>query len=425
MQMNSSQLGLGVLGIVVIIIVAVIINFNKSKERDEKEKEEEEEEGEEEEGEEEEGEEGEEEEGEEEGEGEEEEEEEEETSRSSYRRQVNNTPVPVSTPIVPSSPSSTVPVSMPIAQSSRPTPAPVSTPIAPSAPPTPVQVDNTPVASPPGNPRYVGCYVDTGTRAMGPEHGRFNSRIHEQCLDVAKSKNHKYYGIQDRNSCYTHNTYDKYGAGDNCNTCEVNKKCGGGWRNAVYEVNPNSQWVAAPTPAPVTQAPVAQAPVASVGSDVIRNRGRVKLLVFKDMLHGDMKGDEYIKCHEGNGLVCNKKTTPNKNEANEFEINIARAALGTTLKTNTEVWLRASNPEYLDSVSGSYKSMHVALKIDPLCSTALENNKVKGCGPGEQIWIRKFDGSSGDIKYGDKVKLFKEINRDGGTHILTVKMMRP
>nr|XP_039249479.1 uncharacterized protein LOC120327143 isoform X1 [Styela clava] len=94
--------------------------------------------------------------------------------------------------------------------------------------------------------RYIGCYKDTGNRAIPQADGRFqtlrdsyqqrNNAV-KKCAMVAASLGYKAFAVQNGGWCATgkdaHLTYGKYGLSSNCK--EGGK--GGAWANAVYAVN--------------------------------------------------------------------------------------------------------------------------------------------------------------------------------------------
>jgi len=128
----------------------------------------------------------------------------------------------------------------------KPIPAPIPKPIPkPIVIPAPIPIP-TPPPPPPNPPRsnpnfkYVGCYKDTGNRAIPRMMGKVSSN--EQCKEIAISNNSNIYGLQYNGECWIGNDLAKalnYGEAGNCPTL------GGSWTNQVYTnitlqpINPN------------------------------------------------------------------------------------------------------------------------------------------------------------------------------------------
>ncbi|XP_077968095.1 uncharacterized protein LOC144422133 [Styela clava] len=92
----------------------------------------------------------------------------------------------------------------------------------------------------------IGCFKDTGRRAIPQADGRFptlkgnyqrRSNAIQKCAKVASDKGYKVFSVQNGGWCATgpnaHTTYKKYGPS---NACEGDGK-GGPWANQVYGVN--------------------------------------------------------------------------------------------------------------------------------------------------------------------------------------------
>ena len=83
--------------------------------------------------------------------------------------------------------------------------------------------------------KYLGCYKDTAVRAMPNQVNNYpNMMTNEECENVAKKLNHKYYSLQYGGFCFTGpdgTDYAKYGRAEGC------PENGGPWENQVYEIN--------------------------------------------------------------------------------------------------------------------------------------------------------------------------------------------
>jgi len=87
-------------------------------------------------------------------------------------------------------------------------------------------------------PKYLGCYKDTPTRALPKLLGHLTL---PECVKRVRQSNNKIFGMQynngiggDRAECWTGNDagYARYGPANNCGS----KKLGGTWANAIYKV---------------------------------------------------------------------------------------------------------------------------------------------------------------------------------------------
>jgi hypothetical protein len=103
------------------------------------------------------------------------------------------------------------------------------------------------------NYRYVGCYNDTGDRALTTYLG--NIQNVNECYSLAKNKNLKFFGAQYNNQCFggnvnydSRNSSDESGCKYECSgiggsgSVTSTPQCGTAWKNAVYEVNNNSNY---------------------------------------------------------------------------------------------------------------------------------------------------------------------------------------
>lgn len=96
---------------------------------------------------------------------------------------------------------------------------------------------------------YVGCYADTGNRAM-PNTSNNQYLPLEQCKQLAKDHNYSYYAMQNNNQslngwCAGSNNMNeikKYGIATNCTRLSDGTIGGGGWANAVYSINPPADY---------------------------------------------------------------------------------------------------------------------------------------------------------------------------------------
>ena len=98
---------------------------------------------------------------------------------------------------------------------------------------------------PPQSFTSVGCWKDTGNRAIatlegqdGRLDGSYGSRANpiEKCYEAAKERGFKYFAVQNGGWCAStataSETYKKYGGANNCQGGE-----GGAWANDVYKIN--------------------------------------------------------------------------------------------------------------------------------------------------------------------------------------------
>jgi len=95
---------------------------------------------------------------------------------------------------------------------------------------------------------YIGCYGDTGTRALPNLLGTQNETV-STCKDKASAKGYSYFGLQYANPNYLEcwggsdlQQAKKYGVATNCTTQSDGTVVGGGWSNAVYSINPPSDY---------------------------------------------------------------------------------------------------------------------------------------------------------------------------------------
>lgn len=93
----------------------------------------------------------------------------------------------------------------------------------------------------PSVPTYVGCYTDTGTRAL-PNQIPLSGVTVETCTQAAKSAGYKYAGLQYGTQCFAGNVLGFYKDAETaCNYgCVANytQWCGGTWHNSVWQVLP-------------------------------------------------------------------------------------------------------------------------------------------------------------------------------------------
>ena len=87
---------------------------------------------------------------------------------------------------------------------------------------------------------YIGCYKDTGNRALPTPNG--NGKTYDTCSSITTSKNHQYFGLQyvqgnQTAECWSGSDLNKakqYGLATNCSQLKDGTWVGGGWSNAVY-----------------------------------------------------------------------------------------------------------------------------------------------------------------------------------------------
>jgi hypothetical protein len=94
---------------------------------------------------------------------------------------------------------------------------------------------------------YLGCYGDSGDRAMPYDQGRMD--YYDACKKKATDNGAApYFGLQDSTSgknvqCMLSSSIDgirKYGKASNCTKLSDGTYSGGGWSNAIYSLNPAS-----------------------------------------------------------------------------------------------------------------------------------------------------------------------------------------
>ena len=86
--------------------------------------------------------------------------------------------------------------------------------------------------APPPYIQYLGCYKETGARAIFNKLGNVNKK--EECSILAKNNNYNIFGLQNSGECWAGSTPEfwKYGV-ENPANCPVN---GGPWSNQVYSL---------------------------------------------------------------------------------------------------------------------------------------------------------------------------------------------
>ena len=103
-----------------------------------------------------------------------------------------------------------------------------------------------------GNPtpsNYIGCYADTGDRAMpNTSNGQYYPL--EKCKQLAQDQNYKYYAFQNNNNTLNGwcagsndlNQIKKYGIATNCSRLSDGTIGGSAWSNAVYTFEPPTDY---------------------------------------------------------------------------------------------------------------------------------------------------------------------------------------
>jgi hypothetical protein len=93
--------------------------------------------------------------------------------------------------------------------------------------------------------KRIGCYTDSGSRALPAYLG--NKKTNKECKQLAKSHNHRYYGLQYGGECWAGSDLTratKYGKkpdgeclmrGKKNTTTNLTQRQGGGWRNDIYD----------------------------------------------------------------------------------------------------------------------------------------------------------------------------------------------
>ena len=96
---------------------------------------------------------------------------------------------------------------------------------------------------------YIGCYGDTGDRAMPNTSNGIYLPL-EDCKKLAQDNNYGYYAFQDNHGslngwCAASNDLNqikKYGPATNCTKLSDGTMGGGAWSNAVYKIEPPSDY---------------------------------------------------------------------------------------------------------------------------------------------------------------------------------------
>ncbi len=98
-------------------------------------------------------------------------------------------------------------------------------------------LDPDPEIVPTTGPGYLGCYTDSGTRALPDYLGTSYATI-ESCKEAARARGHVYAGLQQGNQCYggSNLLYTKVDDSECSVPCAGNpgQLCGGNWRNSAY-----------------------------------------------------------------------------------------------------------------------------------------------------------------------------------------------
>lgn len=97
---------------------------------------------------------------------------------------------------------------------------------------------------------YMGCYGDSGSRAMPLYNNGSQQYNNDSCRDLAIQNNSTYYGLQNSTTgknaqCALSNnvaTTKKYGIRNNCTKLQDGTWSGGGWSNAVYTMEQNNKY---------------------------------------------------------------------------------------------------------------------------------------------------------------------------------------
>ncbi|XP_071946236.1 uncharacterized protein [Antedon mediterranea] len=86
---------------------------------------------------------------------------------------------------------------------------------------------------------YIGCFQDSGSRALSDAATSSSSMTIEYCINHCFNHGSPYAGVQSSSQCFCGTTYAKYSqrSESECSTiCNGNSQqiCGGSWRNSVY-----------------------------------------------------------------------------------------------------------------------------------------------------------------------------------------------
>ena len=92
-------------------------------------------------------------------------------------------------------------------------------------------------------PQYLGCYIDKEQRDLKGELLKSDNLTTQTCVSQCRKQGYKYAATQYAKQCFCGNTYGSYGRTSDaeCNIAclgNPNQRCGGGWRNSVYQIRP-------------------------------------------------------------------------------------------------------------------------------------------------------------------------------------------
>ena len=113
-------------------------------------------------------------------------------------------------------------------------------------------MDGTIIFNTPGRKasNYMGCYGDSGSRAMPMYNNGSQKYNNDSCRELAIQNNFTYYGLQNSSTgqnaqCALSNnvaTTKKYGIRNNCTKLQDGTWSGGGWSNAVYTTDQTNNY---------------------------------------------------------------------------------------------------------------------------------------------------------------------------------------
>lgn len=87
---------------------------------------------------------------------------------------------------------------------------------------------------------FIGCFKDKNQRDIdGLYFDNVLINSPSKCIELCRTYNFKYAGVQNEYQCFCGDHYNLYGPSDNCNhICpgDQSEICGGSWSNSIYEI---------------------------------------------------------------------------------------------------------------------------------------------------------------------------------------------